>query len=138
MATEPYSADELQLRRARCDMDEKSPAHNVEEARWFATIDAIRAEFKKLQELEEVTQELRKLLVESVPEDLICLAETGCPSCGDTMTARLGTELKLQRDKALERVRDADIVIDHARGFFKSYETEWALRKYDLLWKSKK
>ncbi len=78
MATEPFSDDELKTLRERCDMDEQSPAHNVVEARWFATIDALRA-----------------------------------------------------------RLRDAETVIDHARGFFKSYETERALARYDERWKPK-
>jgi hypothetical protein len=45
--------------------------------------------------------ELRELLVASVPEDLVCYATIGCPECGETMTGRLGTELKIQRDQAL-------------------------------------
>jgi hypothetical protein len=35
---------------------------------------------------------------------IVCLAETKCPSCGETMTGRLGTELKLDRDRQVARV----------------------------------
>ena len=48
----------------------------------------------RVAELTRERDEVRLLLIDSVPTDLVVGAEVRCPSCGDGLVARLGTELK--------------------------------------------
>lgn len=65
-----------------------------------------RAELTKLAEVTRERDELRDLLIASVPEDLVGNAELRCPGCGETMTSRIGTELKARADAADARLRE--------------------------------
>ena len=55
--------------------------------------------------------ELRQLLIATVPDDLIVHAEARCPSCGDGLVARIGTELKAARDASRMEVEQLRAVL---------------------------
>ena len=74
---------------------------------------------------EKECKELRELLIAGVPEELVCYAIVGCPECGETMTSRLGTELKIQLEhvqKELTAERDAHAA---TRAKLAQCESDW-------------
>ncbi len=64
-------------------------------------LDWVDAETERANLAEAGLVEFLEISFNTIPEDLVCLAEVACPSCGETMTSRLGTELKASRDAAI-------------------------------------
>lgn len=78
----------------------ESPGYEINRKNLGTLIEQAQAADTARDEARAERDELRELLIERTPSELVCLAEIGCPSCGEGMTARLGTELKFARDEA--------------------------------------
>jgi predicted nucleic acid-binding Zn-ribbon protein len=94
---------------ASARLDETLDKIHNEDVSWMTLEDAIahyqsamanwNIALDERDKLQKECSELRELLVFKASDDQISNAVIGCPECGETMTSRLGTELKIQRDQ---------------------------------------
>jgi DNA repair exonuclease SbcCD ATPase subunit len=104
-ALQRLAASEARCKTLEAERAELDAATVVAVDTWTAKFSACTG---RIAEVEAERDELRELLIGTVPEDLVCLAETQCPSCGETLTGRLGTELKFKIEALTRRVAQVE------------------------------